>query len=370
MTPPWAGVFPARTLADRLATTGGRPSGFDYMRLALALSVIGWHSLIISYGQDASPGPGQQLLAPLSLLIVPMFFSLSGFLVAGSLERSWSLFNFLGLRVFRIMPALSVEVLLSALVLGPMVTTLGVRAYFAAPELHSYMLNIVGDIHYSLPGVFQGNPTTLVNGQLWTVPYELVCYVVLALLAVAGVVRRRHLLLAFLCVYYAAQVGNTLLRPSTAFQGAGGSSIVMAFLAGLLLFRYRDRIAWSPLLFAAMLAAAITLPMYMPKGMRFAAVPIAYVTVYLGLLNPTRNRLVLSGDYSYGLFLYGFPVQQAVHASSPIFREWWSNLLVAIPCTAAVAVASWWLVEKPVLQQRDKLKLAEAWCLRAVRTVR
>lgn len=162
----------ARTLARQLAITKNRPSGFDYMRIVLALSVICWHSLLISYGTDATAGVWGRVLQPLSLLIVPMFFALSGFLVAGSLERSKSLVGFLGLRVFRIMPALAVEVLLSALILGPLLTTASLGSYFADPVLHSYFWNILGDIHYKLPGLFQQNPTDLVNGQLWTVPYQ------------------------------------------------------------------------------------------------------------------------------------------------------------------------------------------------------
>jgi peptidoglycan/LPS O-acetylase OafA/YrhL len=355
------------TLAERLTVTKGRPSGFDYMRVVLALSVICWHSLMISNGINAEPGAFERLLGPLSLLIVPMFFALSGFLVAGSLERSKTLIGFLGLRIFRIMPALSVEVLISALILGPVFTTLSLREYFSHPELHSYFFNIIGDIHYKLPGVFQENPSTLVNGQLWTVPYELVCYIMLSVLSVLGIVRRRHLLLGFIVVYYVAQLANTLLRPSTDFQGAGGSSIVMAFIAGLLLFRYRDKVTWSKALFAVAFVLSIALPMFIPKGMRFAALPIAYVTVYLGLLNPPRNRLLLSGDYSYGLFLYGFPVEQAVYSASPHLQTWYGVMLIAVPVTAAIAAASWWTIEKPILGQRDKLKLLENWYLRRFR---
>jgi peptidoglycan/LPS O-acetylase OafA/YrhL len=352
------------TLAERLAATNNRPAGFDYMRLVLALSVIAWHSLLISSGLDTQPGFVERVLQPLSMLIVPMFFALSGFLVAGSLERSKTLISFLGLRVFRIMPALTVEVLISAIILGPIFTTLSIREYFSHPDLHHYFLNMVGDIHYKLPGVFENNPSKLVNGQLWTVPYELVCYIMLSVLAVFGIVRRRHLLLGFIVVYYFAQLGNTLFRQSTDFQGAGGSSIVMAFIAGLLLFRYRDRVSWSKTLFAISFVLSIALPMFIPKGMRFAALPIAYLTVYLGLLNPPRNKIALSGDYSYGLFLYGFPVEQAVYSSSPALQSWYGVMLVAIPLTAMIASASWWLIEKPILSQRNSLKTLENWYLR------
>ena len=59
-----------------------------------------------------------------------MFFCLSGFLVAGSLERCRTPISFAGLRIFRIFPALVVEVLLSALILGPLLTHYSLKMYF------------------------------------------------------------------------------------------------------------------------------------------------------------------------------------------------------------------------------------------------
>ena len=70
-----------------------------------------------------------------------------------------------------------------ALILGTLLTTLPLGEYFAHPMLHSYFLNIIGDIHYFLPGVFDQNPSHRVNGQLWTIPFELECYIVLAAVA-------------------------------------------------------------------------------------------------------------------------------------------------------------------------------------------
>ncbi len=353
------------SLEDRLKATQGRPSGFDYMRVALALAVICWHSRLTSYGE----GPGARhiwfvdiALFPLAIFILPMFFSLSGFLVAGSLERSRTLVTFLGLRVFRIVPALAVEVLLSALILGPLLTTVPLQSYFLDPEFQSYFLNILGDIHYRLPGVFLSNPFTLVNGQLWTVPYELACYISLTVLAITGVFRQRWWLFLSLMAFYAAQIGNSILRANDEMRGAGGSTLVMSFIAGLVIYRYRDKIAWSGWLFLLALAASVAL-IVVPNGVRFSALPIAYVTMYLGLLSPPRNNVVLSGDYSYGLFLYGFPVQQAIMSLNPALRQWYWNLLLAIPCAIAVAVASWWLVEKPALAQRKRLKQLEEWYL-------
>jgi peptidoglycan/LPS O-acetylase OafA/YrhL len=293
-----------------------------------------------------------------------MFFSLSGFLVAGSLERSRTLLTFLGLRVLRIVPALAVEVFLSALVLGPLLTDLPLTAYFQHPQFFAYFLNILGDIHYQLPGVFVSNPFPLVNGQLWTVPYELACYIVLTILALTGIFHRRSWLFFSLLAFYGAQIANTILRTNDQMKGAGGSTLVMSFIAGLVLYRYRERIPWSGRLFLLAMAVSVVL-IFVPNGVRFSALPIAYATMYLGLHSPPRNKLVLSGDYSYGLYLYGFPVQQAIMASSPGLRHWYLNLLLAVPCAAVVAVGSWWLVERPALAQRKRLKQLEEWYLRA-----
>ncbi len=170
-------------------------------------------------------------------------------------------------------------------------------------------------------------------------------------------------MLGFLGIYYVAQVGNTLFRASTGFEGAGGSSVVMAFITGVVFYRYRDRIPWSRMLFLAAVLLSIALPLFFLKGMRFAAIPVTYMTVYIGLLNPTRNRVILSGDYSYGLYLYGFPIQQAVYTYSPLFHTWYYNILLAFPLTTGVAICSWWLLERPVMNRRGVLRVAENWYL-------
>lgn len=358
----------APTLAERLVYTNNRPAGFDYMRLALAAAVILAHAFLLNDGLNAHYGSFGQTLLLLSTLIVPMFFALSGFLVAGSLERTKTLVSFLGLRVFRIMPALSVEVLLSALILGPIITTLTISEYVTHPEFHLYFWNTLGHIHYELPGVFKSNPLTSVNGQLWTVPYELICYIVLALLAVAGAFKNRTWLLGFMVLYYLFQIGNTILRPNPGYQGAGGTTVVMAFIAGLLIYRFRDKLRWSGGLALAALGLTLAMILLLPNGIRFTAIPIAYFTAYLGLLNPPRQATVLGGDYSYGMYLYAYPIQQMIVAFLPDMREWYINFLIALPCSVAFAAFSWWMIEKPVMDRKHVLKTLENWYIDNIRS--
>lgn len=377
----WSGNSPAKaSLGERLAAAKGRPSGFDYMRLGLAVSIVIVHSRSTTYGAgvpiiaEAPHGGAAGGGAALSLFyvlhglvvayhraIVPMFFALSGFLVAGSLERSKTLLTFVGLRAIRIYPALAVEVVLSAMLIGPAVTTLPLSHYFQDPLFFSYLLNALGDIHFFLPGVFETNPIPrIVNLQLWTVPYELLCYVVLAGLVVLGATRRKILIpLAALALWIVEIVmhwsSGEWFKPTETFGGVqNGRLLVVCFLAGVSLYMYRERVAWSPRVFIGSAVASIICFWLVPSGDYPAMLPIAYVTVYLGLTNFSRIRLIEGADYSYGIYLYGFVVQQLfVYLTAP--RFWWVNALATVPLTAAFAAFSWHLIEKPAQDMRKPL---------------
>src|SRR5258707_701549 len=123
--------MPAISLAQQLVRTNNQPTGFDYLRLILATAVIASHTVPTAYGKVVETHFLSGPIRPVVALILLMFFALSGFLVAGSLDRSRTIALFLGLRVIRIFPALGVEVILSALILGPIVTILPLPAYLS-----------------------------------------------------------------------------------------------------------------------------------------------------------------------------------------------------------------------------------------------
>ena len=112
------------------------------MRLALATGVIWLHSIEVADGMRAALAVWGSWGRPFVAVILPMFFALSGFLVAGSLQRNKSLISFLGLRVIRLVPALFVEVTLSAIILGPIFTEYKLISYFSYKEFFEYFLNI------------------------------------------------------------------------------------------------------------------------------------------------------------------------------------------------------------------------------------
>ena len=351
-----------RTFLDLLDRSAGRASGFDYMRLALAAAIICVHSVMCSYGQAAQDVILRRPWGRPFELLVPMFFALSGFLVAGSWERCRSMISFLGLRVLRIFPALTFQVVLSAFIIGPIFTTVSLGAYFASPQLRTFLLNMIGWPQFLLPGVFWQNPDHAVNGQIWTVPWELGCYGVLTALAVLGLLRNRFLLLACLGLVQAYVAYHGFLTPHNDSLGLSGPLIGLCFMWGMVIYRFRDRLWASDGLAVAMLALVIGLLM-LKDGKYVAPIPIAYFTVRLGLFNPPKPTRFW-GDYSYGLYIFGYPIQQAV-ANTPALREWWINIAIGLPVAFVVAFCSWHLLEKRALGLRGRLLDLEGLLLRA-----
>ncbi len=343
------------TFDEQVTLANNRPAGFDYLRLALSASVIATHTIGICFGRATMDavltGPARSILA----LILPMFFALSGFLVAGSLERSRTLVSFLGLRVLRIVPALMVDTAVAALVIGPLFTAEPLSAYLTNRHFVSYWLNVIGIIHFSLPGVFDDHVwPSVVNRQLWTLPFELECYLAIALLAVLGLVRsRRRLLVSVGALWLLVIISDGAFKHVGREVLLSGRLLVTCFLIGILCYFYRDAIprkrSW-----AFVSAAACGVALQLPYG-DYALPPFAaYLTAFIGTANPRRNKIVSSGDYSYGLFLYGFAIQQVV-ASAKGGGLWYVNFPVALALTAVLAVGSWWLVERPALKLKDRL---------------
>lgn len=359
-------VSPAPARPESLAAVmaAGRTTGFDYLRLGLATAVLCSHSIDVSYGvsftNDFENGP----IRPLIAILLPMFFALSGFLVAGSLDRCRSLVSFMGLRVIRLAPALAFETVLAALILGPLLTRLPLAAYFSDDLLPRYFLNIVGHIQYLLPGLFEDNPwPNTVNAQLWTLPYELICYIALATLALFSIHRRRHIFALVVVGLNVVLLARYVIGAASAgwndYPVAPGPVMVLAFLYGITFHLYRDRVRHSAGLGLAAGALALAVLIH-PATDYLVALPAAYFTVWLGLMRPPPSLLTRHGDYSYGIFLFGFPIQQAMtQVMGPDFRGWYWNIAAALPVTILFAMLSWHAVEKPSLALRGPLKRLE-----------
>lgn len=342
------------TIGSIMASNRGITSGFDYMRIGLAIAVVCWHSILTTQGGDREIWSG--IWRPLPAVILPMFFCLSGFLVAGSLFRTPRISEFLMLRAIRLLPALFVEIVLCALILGPLLTTVPLREYFSGTAFHEYFLNIFGMVYLYLPGLFPNNPfPDVVNINLRTLPAELECYILLASLAVLKISGRRMVMALLACAlmllatfYYLPRAELLQATPPTS------ASLILAFLFGVVFYINRDQVPHSRLLFV--IALVLTVILLGQAWSQHLALPfLAYVTVYLGLKTPAKRTFLLRGDYSYGLYLFGFPMQQVYAMLFMPHLHWLGSIAFALVFGLGYAWFSWNYVEKPVLQRKNQI---------------
>nr|WP_295660967.1 acyltransferase [Polymorphobacter sp.] len=340
--------FSGRTVAEVMDANRGAGPGFDLWRITLSLLVILLHSYHVSYGHAAYLATGPS--GPVFASILPIFFSLSGFLVTGSALRTRSISVFLAFRVLRIIPALVTEVTLAALIIGPMLTTLPLADYFADHRTHVYFGNIVGWIHFELPGVFEHNPRAgMVNQNLWTLHPELICYAAMALLMLTGLVyRRTPLTLVWVAGTIAAAAINLTIDAWELHGTYPGPVLVYYFLTGVVAFHWRHLIPVNRWLFVIAAAAAYLL-LRLPNTTFFAEPFLVYIMIYVGMQKMPRIGFLQRGDYSYGMYLYAYPIQQTLVMLFPATREWYINFVLATAASLAVAMISWHLVEKPAL---------------------
>lgn len=324
-----------------------RHYSFDLLRLGAALAVLLSHSYAL-VGR-VEPGVGGQSVGNIAVLV---FFAISGYLIAQSWSREPRLALFAAKRALRIMPALIAVLLLSALVIGPLVTTAPLSSYFSSADTWRYVTdNAVMHTTYDLPGVFTANPFPgVVNGSLWTLKHEVLCYALLAALGLCGLLRRRAVATGVLIALIAGLAVARTSGPAFFDQ----SELERAFCVAALLQVWRDVIPWSRAaavaLVVAWIAAADT-----AAGAWLAVTAIPYATIVAaGALPAAAERPLRGVDVSYGVYLWAFPVQQVLVQVAGIDRPALLSA-VALPVTAACALASWFLVEHPALRLKSRV---------------
>ncbi|MCK1384511.1 acyltransferase [Bradyrhizobium sp. 21] len=343
------------TLREQLDRYKGQGPGFDAARLVLSISILCWHSVVTSYGHAAETKIWNGLFsAPLSALM-PMFFALSGFLVMGSFERSNNLRGFLGLRALRIVPALSVEILISALMLGSLLTTLPLASYYSDPKFFRYFGSLFGFVNYTLPGVFADNPDPdRVNLSLWTIAPELMCYVYLGLLMALRLKRTgvtiSAIVLLVICLAADSQSGVDRADTGVVFA----RFLLMSFAFGNLIYLWREYIPFRwDLLVVSIVVGCLFIKT--PVLIYLSLLCLAYVIVFVGCVPIFVPKPFSTGDYSYGIYLYAYPIQQTYAHFFTEHREFYWNILFCLPATCLVAAISWWFIEKPALSWRKSL---------------
>ena len=351
------------TVADCFTARRGA-SGFEYLRLLLALAVLAFHCMTVTHGVAGENYIWSAWWRGLNALVLPMFFAMSGFLLAANLDRGSPRAFVMG-RIARLGPALLAVVALCAFVLGPLISEMSLMEYLRSPMLWRYFLNLVGWSQWSLPGAFAHNPTPdIVNLPLWTLPYQFVGYALLLAAGCLGLTRSwGYLLAAQFSLHAMFTARDWASYQSAPFEEMPPKFLVLTFLYGVCLYVGREGIRLTRARTALAFALAFALSSF-PQSVHLAPLPVAYATVSLGLWNPPRIWLVGDRDLAYGIYLYAFPLQQTAILLWPSLSTA-AMLALAVPAALLSAMFSYHFIEKPCMGLL-KERRAPRWASRTV----
>jgi peptidoglycan/LPS O-acetylase OafA/YrhL len=329
-----------------------RHNNFDTLRLIAATSVIFSHAFLLATGrQDSEPlmviTGGQTILGVVGVFV---FFVISGYLVTQSWERAPSLPRFALKRTLRIYPGLATCVVVLTFGLGPIVTTLPLGDYLTSYGTYRFLgANLLLNTDQnSLPDVwFTGRDLGhILDGPLWSLPVEVAMYVMVAVLGATRLLRL-PVLTGLLGVGLLAIVLDSSNWHDWDFTGSV-LWLLAFFVIGMLLQQLRERVLDGRIALLALAGLIASVPLH--AFILMFPLCGGYLVIYLAL-HPALPAIPAArfGDLSYGLYIYGWPVEQTVLFLYPA-ATWWELFLIAYPATAVVAFLSWHLVEKRALR--------------------
>lgn len=348
-------IKPSRLLSDVLLRN---ENNFDILRLIAAAAVIIGHAYAI-----APQPPLQDFVSSLlhfeysGSLAVKFFFFLSGLLVTDSIIRRPEPLQFLVRRACRIFPGLFLCLLISVFIVGPVFTKLSMVDYFTQKETWDYLIKNITliDLQWKLPYVFIDSQYGL-NGSLWSLPYESMCYLYIAIFCGFGLFSVRFAA----NVFCGAIIGMAFLAPNLLprfAQNPNSHMLPVCFLLGVFfaINKHKIKINVSNVILLWLLVTLVNLP-NLHRFLFYVA--FFYTTIFLASLKFVINRFKLPLDVSYGVYIYGFMIQQCVHALFPMMGVH-GNQFISLMLALFAGILSWYLVEKNGISFGNKITSIE-----------
>ncbi len=319
-------------------------NNFDLIRLIAALMVVFGHSFVL-FKNNGSYDPIQNIFHESSgTLAVYIFFFLSGIFISASFLNKKDHISFVRMRFFRIWPGLIICTIFTVLVIGILFTDLTFKQFFFNTDTWTYLISNISfynSTSHRLPGLFVNNPYgSAVNGSLWTLPFEVKCYCLVFLFGVTGLLNKRiPMALFFLVLVY-------LLIFHSSYIDFFGGKLLLFFVAGMVAYLFNDilildyRIALPAILICAFIYRTdfFTLGFY---------ITLIYSTIVLSASRIFR-KIKLPGDYSYGIYIYGFLIQQTLIHLFPDLSPY-PGFFISLPIVFILSALSWHLIEKPAI---------------------
>ncbi len=326
-----------------------RDNNYNLIRVVLALAVWLGHCFVFHRGGNT---PVTEVTGAFA---VNIFFAVSGFLIAKSVCLRASITAFCRARILRIYPAAIVLSLVVVFIIGPAVTSEEVASYFS--NVKTYVFLIINStliiLRNSLPGVFESNPISgVINGSLWTLPWEIRAYFIVGVLAFFVGIHKRISTFFFVSVILLEAL-YTQYPWSSKWYVEVALRFFSYFFMGVLLYKYRDAIALRLKYFVMsvlVMAVSYFFGIFELAALFFLPYAVFYLVYVPAWVIRHYSRL---GDYSYGIYIYHSVVLQVL-----LYYYTSISLMLLIGLsfvvTMALAIASWHFIENPSLALKDR----------------
>lgn len=327
-------------------------NNFDVVRLLGAILVVFGHSWAVFQSSELQEEPFRKVLGVdySGSLAVYSFFFLSGIYITSSFDRSKNWLRFVVMRICRIYPALIICVLLTVFVVGPLFSPLNKQAYFSDIQTWKYLVmnSTMFKFEPKLTGLFHENIfNRSVNASLWSLPLELKCYFFIFILGLSGLLKKRSVILIVL-------LGLILLYKFNPDIVMDSFKPLLFFFLGVATYSFRNQVRIDLRICIGMIALSIVSYVINLK----VFIDIFYVTFAYSILvvgtSSFLKRITLPGDFSYGIYIYGFLVQQITAYFLPEMTVYYS-MLITMPATCILGALSWYLIESPAISWGNKI---------------
>ncbi len=331
-------------------------NNYDFLRVFAAICITFTHSfnLLKQDKREVLMTVSNQRL-DFAFLGLCIFFSISGYLIAKSADTSPSFKSYLWKRFLRIQPLLIFVCILSIFIVGPIFTSLSLRSYFNNINSYTYFRNIMPlfGIQFQLPNVFSNNIGEAgINGSLWTLIVEERLYLIVGMLFLLKR-KKQNLFVYFVAILNFVYLLHHSFFNSNLINYLNGGHVFYALMFLNASCFYILKIAFikqsNVYLFSIIIIALLFFTRYFSFNQSIQVLLIPFLINAIAHIKAPTNHIGKYGDFTYGIYIFSFPVQQMLIASKTLnenpYELFFFTLMIVIP----IAVLSWHFIEKKML---------------------
>lgn len=334
--------------------TNPQNNNFTLIRIILSILVIYGHSFPLTNKNVNSDIFIKFFHISPSVHAVALFFFISGLLISKSFITKNQPISFILARFFRIIPALFISALFLAFIAGPLLTTLPLSDYFTNKDIYRFIYkNLLMQTQFTLPGVFENLPyPSAITGSWWTIRYEVICYLFLLFIGMIGGFKNKHIATLICSTIIILILTNSTFIQNNLSPLKEIYYLPFYFCTGCLFYIWSDKIQIN----FPVLIGLIGITILCRNTTIYTILFFLSTSVFILILaiSETIKKIKIKHDISYGIYIYGFFVQQVLIFQFPNMNNYWNTVFSIIICVLLALISAKY-IEEPAITLGKKL---------------